>query len=817
MVLYFLQEKGLLNNDTSYLANSLKSMQERHGKDRFYRFCLLPLFHEERNIPALALPLFQIHPIEQNTPHLQIADDAFRRLFAFFDTYQWRLEERKQETAQNELYPEILGGIFEQQINQKQMGAYYTQDDVTTYIARSTILPYLLHTVKTQYPEEFAPGSPLWHSLQDKPERYISSAVQNKHYLPRESKQEYEGRRARYHQLSTQLKMGQIHSIGDLITYNLDILCFVQDSIAHCEKPELLLAFYRAIEQMSILDPTCGSGAFLFATANTLEPLYTNCLNRIQNLTDKNVHRSSSNTTLDACFNEECRKSYHSILKKVEKYPTRRHFILNTILSNNLYGVDIMEEATDLCKLRLFLALTACSEKVEDVQTFSSVNWHIMPGNALMGSIYWLDIFPHIMKKGGFDVIMGNPPYIEYSKVRQEYALADYETRSYGNIYAAVVEQSLALCHPGESYLGLILPLSVCGGERFAQLRRTMTGQLAKLWLANFEIFPGRLFDGAFQRLSIVIAQHGSSGKREIHDDIHSDSSLDALNWGFSILQRETSENDVGASPCVRPLPSTLIVASTGCPQADAPTVLRETNTGKCTIYTTRIQRWYTVERPYLIDLMHYIHTQRTVKADMFPKLASPLQETILQKLVAKAEGLSIANALFPNKTEHFVYYQEATNYWMKATCAIPYYKRNGVVMEPAHGRFLYFADQRMARVLMSVLNSSLFYVWFATFSDGFHLAHGLVKDFPLGRGLYASTELEQLATRLQEDISRHARMSTRNTKEHSIELEEYQMSASKEILDEIDRLLGKYYALSDEEVEFVVNYDGKYRMGKAK
>jgi len=182
--------------------------------------------------------------------------------------------------------------------------------------------------------------------------------------------------------------------------------------------------------------------------------------------------------------------------------------------------------------------------------------------------------------------------------------------------------------------------------------------------------------------------------------------------------------------------------------------------------------------------------------------------------LVAKAGGSSIGNGLSPHKTEHFVYYQEATNYWMKAICAVPYYKRNGVVMEPAHGRFLYFREERMARVVMAVMNSSLFYVWFATFADGFHLAHGLVKEFPLGEEVYASEELERLALRLEEDINVHARISTRNTKKHLIELAEYKMSLSKGLLDEIDGVLARYYELSDEELEFVVNYDGKYRMG---
>ena len=123
----------------------------------------------------------------------------------------------------------------------------------------------------------------------------------------------------------------------------------------------------------------------------------------------------------------------------------------------------------------------------------------------------------------------------------------------------------------------------------------------------------------------------------------------------------------------------------------------------------------------------------------------------------------------------------------------------------------------------MALMNSSLFYMWFATYSDGFHLSHSIVKDFPVDKSLYTLKELSTLSILLEKDISIHAKLSTRNTKSNEekkkigdkIELEEYRMSHSKPIIDEIDCVLAQHYGFTDEELDFIINYDIKYRMGK--
>ncbi|MDV7402348.1 DNA methyltransferase, partial [Arthrospira platensis SPKY1] len=101
-----------------------------------------------------------------------------------------------------------------------------------------------------------------------------------------------------------------------------------------------------------VLDPTCGSGAFLFAALRILETLYGDCLERMKRFVeDKRMKDgkpfSSSSFILHPA-------SFEQVLERIAKHPNERYFILKSIIINNLFGVDLMEEAVEICKLRLF-------------------------------------------------------------------------------------------------------------------------------------------------------------------------------------------------------------------------------------------------------------------------------------------------------------------------------------------------------------------------------------------------------------------------------------------------------------------------------
>ena len=334
MFIYFIQKKGFLNGDTDYLRTNL-SRSKAAGPDRFYKTFLCPLFFEgfakppnERReearrqlgeVPYLNGGIFQRHPIErEHGENIRIPGKAFERLFGFFEQYQWHLEDRPLRKA-NEINPDVLGYIFEKYINQKQMGAYYTKEDITGYIGRNTILPFLFGEAQKSCAIAFEPSGGVWRLLAEEPDRYIYGAERHgmtydihqhkelaekrelpgkiavgvkdvgkregwndpaevEYGLPTETWREHVGRRRRYEEVRAKLAAGEVRSIEDLVTYNLDIEKFARDVIQNSEGPELVRAFWKALGEVSVLDPTCGSGAFLFAALNLLEPLYGACL-----------------------------------------------------------------------------------------------------------------------------------------------------------------------------------------------------------------------------------------------------------------------------------------------------------------------------------------------------------------------------------------------------------------------------------------------------------------------------------------------------------------------------------------------------------
>jgi hypothetical protein len=319
MFIYFLQRKFFIDNgDGEYLQNKLKESQKK-GKDRYYKDFLSLLFFEgfakpenKRSPEARKVlgtirylngGLFLPHPIEQANPQINVSDKAFEALFALFQRYSWNLNDTPGGND-DEINPDVLGYIFEKYINQKEFGAYYTRTEITEYLCEHTIHNLILDAVNTD--KTFSiPG----------------------------------------------LKTRSYKTLSELLI-NLDAEL--------CRK-----LLFDALPKLSLLDPACGSGAFLVAAMKTLINVYSAVIGKIKFLHDRNLSEW---------------------LKNVEReHKSLSYFIKKQIITDNLYGVDIMEEATEIARLRLFLALVASAENADQLEPLPNIDFNILSGNSLIG------------------------------------------------------------------------------------------------------------------------------------------------------------------------------------------------------------------------------------------------------------------------------------------------------------------------------------------------------------------------------------------------------------------------------------------------
>jgi len=781
MFVYFLQCKGLLDNDLHYLTNRLRITQERQGPENFYRSFIQRFFYEglskqERSpelvgvlgdVPYLQSDLFGAHELERNNPGMHVPDEAFARLFAFFDEFEWRLDELSQAT-ENAIIPDVLGYMFEQQ---RQAGAHYTSEDICSYIAVNTIIPFIFDVIEKQCPAAFKAGGLFWQVLRDNPDRYIYEALRRGDHLPAETEREYTARRKRYAEIKSRLASGRVTSVNDCITFNLDLWQLAQDVIERCNEPELLQAIYRSIEQVTVLDLSCGSGAFLLAAVDVLETLGPG----------------------------------RPELGRPRGSPLH---ILKTLISNNLYGVDIAEEATEVCKLRLLLKLLARARGRDDVEELPNVDFNIRTGNVLVGAVnvegppaslgrntsaptgdgghrrdeerdrfdrflaqeYGIDVndttalkqwrqshrpfhwdieFDKVMRRGGFDVIIGNPPYVEYAEVKTIYQLLPgiYKTSACGNLYAYFIERSIALLKQ-HSRWGMIVPLSAFATDRMQSLQRFVMEHASSLHLSflSGDANPSRLFEGVKFRLSIGLAKAG---------------------------------------------------------------------TGGCTYYSTKYVRWYAEERSTLFGLLQYCRSTAAIIKGSLPKIGQEIELAILEKMAGRPPLCKYTG--FGDKA---LYYHNCPVNWIRATTFVPAFRsdRDGTKVS-TQLRQLNFQSERLRDAAICIINSSLFFWHWLIYSDCYHLTEREIGGFPIDLDQLTQQwgdALTTLSTNLMNDYRKNSKERTYVYKTTGMVVyDEFYPKLSKPIIDEIDWVLALHYGFTSEEFDFILNYEIKYRMGQ--
>jgi hypothetical protein len=230
---------------------------------------------------------------------------------------------------------------------------------------------------------------------------------------------------------------------------------------------------------------------------------------------------------------------------------------------------------------------------------------------------------------------------------------------------------------------------------------------------------------------------------------------------------------------------------------------------------TTRYNQWSSQARSNLFATLQFTSINAPLLYQgQLPKIPAASIATAFGKIFAGQKS-SIEIISSRRRTPYVIFYQEATRYWIKVTVGLPYYAKNELVGVPAHGRVLYFKNELTAHVACAILNSSLFYIYFIAYGDCFHLSDWLVTSFPLSPSIFEDETLFLLNVKLMDDLKKYANRKTINTSaEDLIAYDEFNVFGSKAILDEIDTRVARHYDFMEHELDVILNYDIKFRLG---
>jgi hypothetical protein len=357
---------------------------------------------------------------------------------------------------------------------------------------------------------------------------------------------------------------------------------------------------------------------------------------------------------------------------------------------------------------------------------------------------HWFAEFYEIISKGGFDVVIGNPPYVEYSKVRDIYTIKKYDTEKSGNLYAYVIERSLSIMR-NNSKIGMITQMSGYCTPRMSPYQQFLYNNLSNCYVSFYDDRPGKLFDIEHIRVAILLGEKGHI--------------------------------------------SNLLVN------------------------TTNYIKFKSEFREYVFDLVSYYQSNNSIKEGTILKINNIYGDKIAEKLWQGDKTL--LDYVTDQENSNYVYYGYGYGYFGKILTKKSYFKGENVKSSTGD-KYIYFDKKFDHNVLVALMNSTLFYWFYVNFSDGHNFTKTVITSIPFS---FPNNEIKDILIAINKSL-----MTDLNAKSKTkyafykatgnVEYSEYFPKLSKSIIDEIDKVLAKHYGFTEEELDFIINYDIKYRMG---
>jgi len=235
--------------------------------------------------------------------------------------------------------------------------------------------------------------------------------------------------------------------------------------LKNCKTPD-------EVSKIKVLDPACGSGSFLTKAFDVIREWYDNYNRQSQQAANRN--------TLEAHF--------HTVTNVEER-----------VLTDNLYGVDLDPQAVEITILNLSLKAVKTKKKLPYMGD------HIKCGNSLIDvpemagdkAFKWEQQFKEIMDEHGFDVVIGNPPYVDIKQLEPatvRFLFERYNTvENRMNLHSTFVEKAFDVLKE-RGYFGFIIPNSILYNESYYKIRTLLLNNVSLLKIVRL---PDRVFENA--------------------------------------------------------------------------------------------------------------------------------------------------------------------------------------------------------------------------------------------------------------------------------------------------------------------------------
>ena len=228
--------------------------------------------------------------------------------------------------------------------------------------------------------------------------------------------------------------------------------------------------------------------------------------------------------------------------------------------------------------------------------------------------------------------------------------------------------------------------------------------------------------------------------------------------------------------------------------------------------FATAYQKWTSDSRDGLLQRMSYVAVPRNRSSFWVPKLGDEIERSILEKLMRVNTKVSH----FISRSDNWIYYRTTGGlYWKVFTDFAPAFKANGVSGSSSRETHFSVARRDHVKPVIGILSSSLFWWWYTISSNLRDLNPSDIQSFPVPLAALDSPDVRKASAKYLKELSKNSTMLVREQKSTGrTETQSFKIQKCKPTIDEIDRLLGPFYGLSDTELDFVINYDLKFRLG---